>query len=87
MNIVPNQIHDQISRVDRTRSLLIGISAGLTALWSLYHVFWLFYGAATFSSVGWSPASLVVPLIVWAAIAVAAGAVSVVFLLRYARQP
>ncbi len=66
MNIVPSRIHDQVSRVDRNYSLAIGIAAGLTAIWSLYRVFWLFYAAATFSTVGWSPpVSLVVPLVLW----------------------
>lgn len=87
MNIVPARVQEQVSRVDRTYALAIGISAGLTALWSIYRLFWLFYTAATFSSVGWSPVSLVFPLILWGAIAVGAGAVSAVFLLRYAKQP
>lgn len=39
MNIVPTRIQEQVSRVDRTRSLVIGISAGLTALWSIYRIF------------------------------------------------
>ncbi|KUI41510.1 hypothetical protein AU197_20875 [Mycobacterium sp. IS-1590] len=87
MNIVPTRIEEQVSRVDRTYSLVIGISAGLTALWSLYRVLWLFYTAATFSSVGWSPVSLVVPLVLWLVIAVAAGYVAAAFLIRYAKQP
>lgn len=55
MNIVPTRVQEQISQVDRTYSLVIGISAGIAALWSFYRVFWLIYTAATFSSVGWSP--------------------------------
>ncbi|VEG43936.1 Uncharacterised protein [Mycolicibacterium flavescens] len=87
MNIVPARVEEQVSRVDRTYSLVIGISAGLTALWSLYRVLWLFYTAATFSSIGWSPVSLVVPLVLWLVIGVAAGYVAVAFLIRYAKQP
>ena len=87
MNIVPTRIQEQISQVDRTYSLVIGISAGIAALWSIYRVFWLFYTAATFSSVGWSPVSLVFPLVLWGAFAVGAGFVSAAFLLRYAKQP
>lgn len=87
MNIVPAHIEEQVSRVDRTYSLVIGISAGLTALWSLYRVLWLFYTAATFSSVGWSPVSLVLPLVLWLVIGVAAGYVAAAFLIRYAKQP
>ena len=33
MKIVPTRIEEQINRVDRTRSLAIGITTGLTALW------------------------------------------------------
>jgi hypothetical protein len=87
MNIVPTRIQEQIGQVDRTYSLVIGISAGIAALWSIYRVFWLFYTAATFSSVGWSPVSLVFPLVLWGAFAVGAGFVSAAFLLRYAKQP
>jgi hypothetical protein len=87
MNIVPTRIQEQISQVDRTYSLVIGISAGIAALWSIYRVFWLFYTAATFSSVGWSPVSLVFPLVLWGAFSVGAGFVSAAFLLRYAKQP
>ncbi|MDT5354308.1 MAG: hypothetical protein QOJ56_2840 [Mycobacterium sp.] len=35
MKIVPTRIEQQINRVDRTRSLMIGISCGLLALWSI----------------------------------------------------
>lgn len=87
MNIVPTRIQEQVGRVDRTRSLVIGISAGLTALWSIYRVFWLFYSAAALSTVGFSTASLIFPLLLWGVIAVVAGAVAAVFLLRYSRQP
>lgn len=87
MNIVPTRIQEQIGQVDRTYSLVIGISAGIAALWSIYRVFWLLYTAATFSSVGWSPASLVFPLVLWGAFSVGAGFVAAAFLLRYAKQP
>lgn len=87
MNIVPAPLQAHISRVDRTYSLVIAISAGLTALWSLSRVLWLFYTAATFSSIGWSPVSLVVPLVLWLAIGLAAGYVGAVFLIRYNKQP
>ncbi|MGO4443276.1 hypothetical protein AB4Z42_07940 [Mycobacterium sp. 2YAF39] len=87
MNIVPTQIQEQIGRVDRNYSLAIGISAGMAALWSIYRVFWLVYTAATFSSVGWSPVSLVFPLVFWGVFAVGAGFVSAAFLLRYSKQP
>jgi hypothetical protein len=87
MNIVPTRIQEQIGRVDRNYALAIGIGAGITALWSLYRVFWLVYTAATFSSVGLSSVSLVFPLVFWAVVAVGTGFVSAAFLLRYAKQP
>ena len=87
MNLVPTRIQEQISQVDRTYSLVIGISTGIAALLSIYRVFWLIYTAATFSSVGWSPVSLVFPLVLWSVFAVATGLVSAAFLLRYAKNP
>ena len=86
MNIVPTNIAEQIGRVDRTRSLAIGIASGVTALWCVYRLFWLFYTAVTFSSVGWSPVSLVFPLVLWGVIGVVAGFASFAFLTRYAKQ-
>jgi predicted peptidase len=87
MSIIPTRVHEQVSRVDRTRSLYIGIAAGITALWSLYRVFWLFYAAATLSSVGYTGVSLAFPLVLWGAVTILAGAVAAVFLLRYSKQP
>ena len=86
MNIVPAPIQEHINRVDRTRSLVIGIAAGVTALWSIYRIFWLFYAAATLNSFGVSGVSLVFPLVLWAAIGVVAGFVSVALLLRYSKE-
>ncbi|MGY4652581.1 hypothetical protein [Mycobacterium sp. URHB0021] len=87
MNIVPARIQEHVNRVDRTRSLAIGISAGLTALWSVYRLCWLLYTATTFSSVGWSPVSLVFPFVLWGAVGVVTAFVSVAFLMRYSKQP
>jgi hypothetical protein len=87
MKIVPTRIEEQINRVDRTRSLIIGISSAVVALWCLYRLFWLLYVATALSSVGWSPVSLIFPFVLWGVI----GAVAVVsatgFLMRYAKQP
>ncbi len=87
MNIVPTRIQEQVSRVDRNYALTIAIGAGLTALWAIYRVFWLFYAAATFSSIGWSPVSLIFPLVMWIAIGAGSAYVAAVFLLRYNKQP
>lgn len=86
MNIVPTPIQEQINRVERTPSLVIGISAGLTALWSLYRLFWLIYTATVLSNVGWSPVSLVFPFVLWAVIGAVAAIAAVAFLTRYAKQ-
>jgi hypothetical protein len=87
VNIVPTRIQEQINRVDRTRSLWFGISAGITALWCAYRLFWLIYTAAVFSGVGWSPVSLVFPFVLWGAIGVVAAFTAFAFLTRYAKQP
>ena len=86
MNIVPTRVQQQINRVDRTPSLVIGISSGLTALWALYRLFWLIYTATVLSNVGWSPVSLVFPFVLWTAIGVVAAIASFAFYTRYAKQ-
>jgi hypothetical protein len=86
MKIVPTRLEEQINRVDRNTALGIGIATGLTALWSVYRLIWLLYTAVTFSSVGWSPISLVFPFVLWGAIGVTAAVVAFGFLTRYAKQ-
>lgn len=86
MNIVPARFQDQINRVERTPSLVIGISAGLTAVWAVYRLFWLIYSATVLSGVGVSTASLVFPFVLWGAVGAAAAVVSAAFLIRYAKQ-
>lgn len=43
MKIVPASIEEQINRVDRQRSLYIGLSAGAVALWSAFRLIWALY--------------------------------------------
>ena len=86
MKFVPPAIEEQINRVDRTQSLAIGIATGLTALWCAYRLIWLLYTAVTFSSVGWSPVSLVFPFALWGVIGVVAGIAAFGFLTRYAKE-
>jgi hypothetical protein len=86
MNIVPARVQEQINRVDRTPSLVIAISSGLTAIWSIYRVLWLIYTATVLSNVGWSPVSLVFPFVLWTVIGVVAAIASVAFYTRYAKQ-
>lgn len=86
MNTVLARVQGQVNRVDRSRSLLIGISAGLTALWSLYRVFWLFYSMSVLSGVGYSSGSLLISVLIWGAVGVAAAAVSAAFIIRYVKH-
>jgi hypothetical protein len=85
MKLLPANIEQQINRVDRQRALIIGIASGVTALWCAYRLIWLFYTAVTFSSVGWSPVSLVFPLVLWGVIGVVAAVSAFGFLTRYAK--
>jgi hypothetical protein len=88
MKIVPTRIEEQIDRVDRTRSLAIGITCGITALWCVYRLIWLLYMATPLSSVGgWSPVSLVFPFVLWGVIGVVAVIAAIGFLTRYAKRP
>jgi hypothetical protein len=86
VKIVPTRMEEQINRVDRTTSLGIGIASGITALWCVYRLIWLLYTAITFSSIGWSPVSLVFPFVLWGAIGVVAAITAVGFLTRYANR-
>jgi hypothetical protein len=82
MKIVPTSIEEQINRVDRQRSLYIGISAGLVAAWSLFRLIWVLYIGMTF---GWFLGSMVFQVVLWGVIGVVAGVAAVGFLTRYSK--
>jgi hypothetical protein len=82
MNILPTGIEEQINRVDRQRSLYIGISTGLVALWSFFRLIWTLYLAMSF---GWFFGSMAFSLVLWGVVGTAAGLASYGFLTRYAR--
>jgi hypothetical protein len=82
MKIVPTSIEEQINRVDRQRSLYIGISAGLLALWSVFRLIWTLYIGMTF---GWFLGSMVFPLVLWGVIGTVAAVAAVGFLTRYTK--
>src|SRR5258705_12774521 len=87
MKTLPSKVAELPNRVDRNQALAIGIATGLTALWCASRLVWLLYTAVTFSSIGWSPVSLVFPFVLWGVIGVVAGIAAFGFLTRYAKQP
>lgn len=82
MKIVPASIEEQINRVDRQRSLYIGLSAGAVALWSAFRLIWALYIGMTF---GWLFGSMVFQLVLWGAIGAVAAVAAFGFLTRYAK--
>ncbi|OBH01035.1 MULTISPECIES: hypothetical protein [unclassified Mycobacterium] len=82
MKIVPAGIEEQINRVDRQRSLYIGLSAGAVALWSAFRLIWALYIGMTF---GWFLGSMVFQLVLWGVIGAVAGIAAFGFLTRYAK--
>jgi hypothetical protein len=80
MKILPTGIEEHVNRVDRQRSLYIGISTGLVAAWSLYRLIWALYIGMTF---GWLFGSMVFSIVLWGVIGAVAGITSVAFLTRY----
>lgn len=82
MKIVPASIEDQINRVDRQRSLYIGLSAGAVALWSAYRLIWALYIGMTF---GWLFGSMVFQMVLWGVIGTVSAAAAFGFLTRYSK--
>jgi hypothetical protein len=83
MKIVPASIEEQINRVDRQRSLWIGISAAVLAAWSIFRLLWLLYIGLTFGGVFFG--ALVFQFVLWGVIGAVAGVAAVGFLTRYNR--
>jgi inner membrane protein involved in colicin E2 resistance len=84
MKILPAGIGEQIDRVNRNQSLIIGISTGLVALWCLYRVLWSIYLSLTYDFLF---GSLVFSIVLWGVIGVVAGIAATGFLTRYAKRP
>ncbi len=82
MKIVPTSIEEQINRVDRQRSLYIGVSAGLLAFWSVVRVLWVLYLGMTF---GWFLGSMVFQVVLWGVVGAVAAVAAVGFLTRYSK--
>jgi len=82
MKIVPTSIEEQINRVDRQRSLYIGIAAAVIEAWSVFRLLWVLYIGMTF---GWFLGSMVFSVVLWGVIGAVAGVAAVGFLTRYNR--
>ncbi|OBJ50308.1 hypothetical protein [Mycobacterium sp. 1423905.2] len=83
MNIVPAGLEQKINRVDRQRSLAIGIGLGLVAAWSLFRLFWLLYISMTF---GWFMGAMAFHFVLWGVIGAAAAVGATGFLRRYFKE-
>jgi hypothetical protein len=87
MSTILTRVQESVSRVDRTRALVMGNLTGLAAFFALWKIFWLIFAAATLSGLGYSGFWLVLSLLWWGAIAALGVFWSVAFLLRYSKQP
>lgn len=84
MKILPANIEERIDHVDRNRSLIIGISSGVLALWCLYRVLWSLYLMMTYDFLF---GSLLFSVVLWGVVGAVATIAAVGFLTRYARRP
>ena len=84
MKILPANIEEQIDRVDRNRSLIIGIGSAVLALWCLYRVLWSFYLMMTYDFLF---GSLLFGVVLWGVVGAVAAIAAFGFLTRYARRP
>jgi hypothetical protein len=82
MQLVPTSIQEQINRVDRERSLPIGISAGLLAAWSSFRLIWLLYIAISF---GLFMGTLIFQFVLWGVVGTVAAIAATAFLTRYTK--
>lgn len=79
MKLLPTGIEEQIDRVDRNRSPIIGISAGLLAFWCIYRVLWSIYLSLTYDFLF---GSLVFSIVLWGVIGVVAAIAATGILIR-----
>jgi hypothetical protein len=82
MQLLPTSIQEHVNRIDRQRSLMLGISAGLLAAWSFFRLIWLLYIAATF---GLFLGSLVFQFVLWGVIGTVAAIAATALLIRYSK--
>jgi hypothetical protein len=86
MKIVPTRVEQQINRVDRTPSLIIGIICAVIAAWCLLNLVQLISVLMMFSSVGWFFGSLVPQFLLYGILGAAAAIGATGFLTRYAKR-
>ena len=84
MKFLPTNIEEQIDRIDRNHSLIIGISTGLLAFWCIYRVLWSIYLSLTYDFLF---GSLVFSIVLWGVVGVVATIAAVGFLARFAKRP
>lgn len=84
MKIIPTGIEQYINRVDRQPSLLIAISCGLLAFWSIYRVIWSIYLSMTYNFLF---GTLVFSIVVWGVVGTVAAVAAVGFYNRYSKGP
>jgi hypothetical protein len=82
MQLLPTSIQEHVNRIDRQRSLMLGISAGLLAAWSFFRLIWLLYITATF---GLFLGSLVFQFVLWGVVGTVAAIAAVALLTRYSK--
>lgn len=80
MNIVPASIEQQINRVDRQRSLWIGVSLAVLAAGSFFRLIWMLYVSMTF---GFFAGAMAFNIIFTLAVGGAAAVGAIGFLNRY----
>jgi hypothetical protein len=82
MQLLPTSIQEHVNRIDRQRSMMLGISAGLLAAWSFFRLIWLLYITATF---GLFLGSLVFQFVLWGVVGTVAAIAAVALLTRYSK--
>lgn len=90
MTTIYAKMAEAASNMDRTRALIFGILSGVSAFFALWKIFWLVFGTAIFSGLGYAGSGFLwvaVSLVWWVAIAALGTAWAIVFLRRYSAQP
>lgn len=84
MNIVPAGIEQHINRVDRQRSLWIGVSLATVAVGSFLRLFWMLYVSMTF---GWFVGPMAFHIVLSLVVGTVAAVGAAGFLNRYFKGP